>query len=153
MKLSEDFEKLLILSVSKKYNIPYEEAEKIVMPILAKKDKIEEYKNFRLFDRCRIIALKIGKQFPKSHGAWWIYKDDEITIAYDDYAPNIYVDYRGTRVLTVHLGDLECFKPGKWLHKVEKLSEPLFMEEREKELEDRRGELFNELYKWQEVIE
>jgi len=43
--LSEDFEKLLILSVSKKYNIPYEEAEKIVMPILAKKDKIEEYKN------------------------------------------------------------------------------------------------------------
>ena len=118
-----------------------------------KMKRIKEYQSLRLFDRCRIIALKLGKAYAKSHGAWWIYKDDEITIAYDDYAPNIYVDYCGTRVLTVHLRDLECFKPGKWLCKVIKLSERLLIEEKEKELEDRRGELFNELYKWQEVVE
>lgn len=125
--------------------------------VLAKKAKelkekrLEQFRELRLFERCKLIALELGLTYPKSHGAWHIFKDSEMEIGYDDFAPNLYVLWRDRKVLHVHLGDLTLFKPGAWLDRVIELSNPLLEKAEYEEINKRKRFYLEEIEKWTEV--
>jgi len=118
-----------------------------------KAERMEQYENLRLYSRCKTIAVNLGKKIPKKHGNWHLYRDEELEIWYDDYAPNLEVNYKGQRVLYVHLGDLVTFRPGKWLKKVIAKSEPLLKNEEEEAIRAKISQLEEELRKWEVINE
>jgi len=116
-------------------------------------ERKRQYYELKLFDRCSLIAWELGAIMPKKHGNYHVFKDDSLEIIYDDYAPNLEVFYKDQKVLFVHLGSLELFRPGKWLQKILELAKPL---EEQKELDRylrEKGELLREMQKWEEVKE
>jgi len=118
-----------------------------------REERRKQYEELRLFNRCSLIARKLGKPHPKKHGAWWIYEDHEIIISYDDYAPNLEVidRRRQLKVLDVHLGDLKLFRPGKWLRRVLSISNKLLGELEKEERARRIRELEEEIKKWEAI--
>jgi len=118
-----------------------------------KEKRIEQYKRLNLFQRCKLICLKLGVCYPKKHGAWWVFKDSVLEIGYDDFAPNIYVLYKDKKVLEVHLGQLTLFRVGKWLDRVLEISNPLLKQEEQEEYLQRQRELLEEIDRWGEIEE
>lgn len=57
------------------------------------------------------IAKILGTKQPKSHGNIHTFEAPDITISYDDYGGNITVKKGKQVVFSVHLGEIEAFRP------------------------------------------
>jgi len=97
--------------------------------------------NRDVYGRAREIARRLGVCQPKKHGAFWRFDDGQLSIVWDDYAPNLWVRWNGKLVFDVHLGDVTRYRPdvAGWLERIDELYEakvkPLLEEVRRKEEE------------------
>lgn len=99
--------------------------------LIAERTKQGRHRN----SQARLVALRLGKRTPKKHGAYHDYKDEHLTIEFDDYGPNLSISWKGKRVLTNHLRSITSFIPGEWEQHLESLYLPLAAEETRKEEE------------------
>jgi hypothetical protein len=69
------------------------------------------------------VASRLGITQPKNHGAWHNLQDDEMSISYDDYGDNMSINYKGTNVFSLHLGNIEAYRPDieNWIFKLDEL--------------------------------
>jgi hypothetical protein len=81
----------------------------------------------KIYTIAKALALEKGIQSPKKHGVNWIYEDKKIKIIFDDYGPNmsIFSIANGRKVLSNHLGHIECFVPGAWEKHLEEIGIPV----------------------------
>ena len=101
-----------------------------------------------LFGPAKIVAMRLGKKYPKKHGANMIYKDAIITVNYDTFAPNLSVNHLDRRVLTFHLGKIDSYIRGPWVKHLRELARPLHeVEEAEKIAKEKEAER-KRLAKW-----
>jgi len=101
-----------------------------------------------LFYPAKVIALKLGKDWPKKHGSVRIYKDQILEIHFDTYVPNLSVNNSDERVLTFHQGDIRLYRRGAWVHYLKKLAKPLIAQIKKKEQEEADRRQKERLYRW-----
>ena len=95
--------------------------------------RIKQFTALNLEERCRLIALHLGKPKQDTMDLVREFKDGDLYIRYVSLGDMIHVKYRGNIVLSVADGTLYLYRPGKWLGKVIQLSKRLLEEELEKE--------------------
>ena len=115
---------------------------------LEQKIKERQKEGRALFHPSKLIACKLGKTYPKNHGAIQKYEDAIITISYDTYAPNLSVYCNNESVLNFHLGTLMLYRPSNWVKHLKELAEPLLIaEQANKRVEEQERER-KRLYNW-----
>jgi len=119
--------------------------------LMAEREK--QYEDMNLWGKCTAIAEELGKGHPKKYGTYWEYKDDNLTIGYDDYGRNLWVIWNGRMVLEVHLGKLKLFRPGSWIRKICQLALKANQIIDERERTEKFKDLMTEMKKWEEVKE
>ena len=118
-----------------------------------REERLRQYEYMRLYGKCTAIATVLGYGQPMKYGVYWTYKDDDLIIEYDDYGRNLSVTWNGYSVLKVHLGDLECFRPGPWIRKVCQLALKANQIFDERDRIQTFKDLMTEMKKWEEVKE
>jgi hypothetical protein len=95
-----------------------------------------------------MVALRLGKRYPKKHGSTAYYKDEVLTIDYDTYAPNLTVRVNKKRVLYFHLGDISSYIPDSWVDHLKQLAAPVFEEIERETQEKAKKKRLERLRKW-----
>lgn len=81
----------------------------------------EDARNKNIYREASLIADKLGKVSPKKHGAYHNFSEGDLTISWDDYAPNLSITWMEQRVFTVHLGTIIAYRPDVegWIEQLE----------------------------------
>jgi len=115
--------------------------------------RISEFVGLNLYGKCTAIAVTLGYGQPTKYGTYWTYKDDDLTIEYDDYGRNLSVTWKAYSVLKLHSGDLKLFRPGPWIRKICQLALKANQITDEQDRIKKFKELTAEMKKWEEVKE
>lgn len=101
-----------------------------------------------LFRPAKLVALKLGKRYPKKHGANMIYQDAVIRVSYDTYVPNLSVYNNGKRVLSFHIGKIDSYINGPWVVHLRELAHPLVIAEEAEQIAEEKEKERQRLAKW-----
>ena len=114
--------------------VSLEELERLRREVEELKTKrIKQFTALNLEERCRLIALHLGKPKQDTMGLVREFKDGDLYIRYVSFDDMIDVKYRDNIVLSVAKSTLYLYRPGKWLGKVIQLSKHLIEEELDRE--------------------
>jgi len=116
-----------------------------------KAERERQYEKMKLFGKCVAIAEELGEGYRGKYGTFWKYRGADLTIEFDDYGRNLWVTWNGQSVLKVHLGDLELFRPGSWIQKIDQLARIANQIADERERVRKFKELIDEMKKWEEM--
>lgn len=81
--------------------------------------------NRHIYAMARDIALNFGKQQRKNHGSWWNYRNGSLLIMYDDYGPNLFVEYKEQNVFGQQLHRILRYRPDidNWIGLISRIFE------------------------------
>jgi hypothetical protein len=108
----------------------------------------EDAREKRISQNAKSIALVLGSTRHEQFYKWF---DEEMTISYDSYGSNLDISFLGAGVFSIHLGEIDQYRPdienGKWIEKITAIFntevKPLLDARAKQEIEEKKQEIVN----------
>jgi hypothetical protein len=108
----------------------------------------KEANDQRIYHKAVRIARKLGTRTRKKHGSYWDFKDEIFSIRFDDWGPNLWINFNGESVFYVHIGQIERYRPdiSRWIPHLKEIHEnqvkPIFRQQLEEKKAKEAAENF-----------
>ena len=71
----------------------------------------QEAENKKIYVKAVEIARRLGETTQKNHGAYHIYEESLLRIQWDDFGPNLWIEWNGKTVYYHQINDLRAYRP------------------------------------------